>query len=87
MIYIYTVYIKLNSTCIYNYIYIFTYKLGIPFFLVDISSFHDISDGFHDPDQAALFDGGSTILHIRAREIFDSRGNPTVEVCLGSEMG
>ena len=24
--------------------------------------------------------GGSTIIHIKAREIFDSRGNPTVEV-------
>ena len=36
------------------------------------------------PGVAALDDapalGGSTILNIRAREIFDSRGNPTVEV-------
>ena len=43
--------------------------------------------GFNHPTSLVEFasterfePGGSTIIHIKAREIFDSRGNPTVEV-------
>ncbi|CAJ1446946.1 unnamed protein product, partial [Effrenium voratum] len=36
-------------------------------------------------DDAATSAAGTTILHIKAREIFDSRGNPTVEVDLCTE--